>query len=38
MDVLVSSYKPHRPKSGGGADRYRWEDVLELLAPRLSAR
>ncbi|MFB7499418.1 flavoprotein [Streptomyces sp. NPDC056161] len=38
MGVLIGSYEPHRPKAGGRADRYRWEDVLELLAPRLSAR
>ncbi|MBJ6644551.1 flavoprotein [Streptomyces sp. BSE7-9] len=38
MGVLIGSYEPHRPKAGGGADRYRWEEVPELLAPRLSAR
>ena len=38
MGVLIGSYEPHRPKAGGGADRYRWEEVLELLAPKLSAR
>ncbi|MBD9729703.1 flavoprotein [Streptomyces ossamyceticus] len=38
MGVLIGSYEPHRPKAGGGADRYRWEEVLELLAPRLSGR
>ncbi|MFJ6986274.1 MULTISPECIES: flavoprotein [unclassified Streptomyces] len=38
MGVLIGSYEPHRPKVGGGADRYRWEEVLELLAPRLSER
>ncbi|MGX1302518.1 hypothetical protein RKD35_004006 [Streptomyces albogriseolus] len=38
MGVLIGSYEPHRPKAGGGADRYRWEEVLELLDPRLSAR
>lgn len=31
MGVLFGSYAPHRPKAGGGADRYRWEEVLELL-------
>jgi hypothetical protein len=36
MGVLIGSYEPHRPKAGGGADRYRWEEVLELLVPRLS--
>ncbi|WP_406360805.1 flavoprotein [Streptomyces sp. NBC_00715] len=38
MGVLIGSYEPHRPKAGGGADRHRWEEALELLAPRLSAR
>jgi phosphopantothenoylcysteine synthetase/decarboxylase len=38
MGVLLGSYEPHRPKAGGGADRYRWEEALELLAPGLSAR
>ncbi|MEV0485700.1 flavoprotein [Streptomyces sp. NPDC050508] len=37
MGVLIGSYDPHKPKAGGGADRYRWEEALELLAPRLSA-
>ncbi|MFD4878339.1 flavoprotein [Streptomyces sp. NPDC058420] len=35
MGILIGSYEPHPPKAGGGADRYRWEEVLELLAPRL---
>ncbi|MGW5114315.1 flavoprotein [Streptomyces noursei] len=34
MDVLIGSYEPHRPKAGGGADRFRWEEALELLAPK----
>ncbi|NEC86202.1 flavoprotein [Streptomyces sp. SID12501] len=38
MGVLIGSYEPHKPKAGGGADRYPWEEALELLAPRLSAR
>jgi phosphopantothenoylcysteine synthetase/decarboxylase len=38
MGILIGSYEPHRPKAGGGADRFRWEEALELLAPRLSAR
>ncbi|MFI6550998.1 flavoprotein [Streptomyces prunicolor] len=38
MGVLTGSYEPHRPKAGGGADRFRWEEALELLAPRLSVR
>ncbi|WP_411069382.1 flavoprotein [Streptomyces sp. cmx-4-25] len=36
MGVLVGSYEPHRPKAGGGADRFRWEEALELLGPVLS--
>lgn len=35
MGVLIGSYEPHKPKAGGGADRYRWEEALELLAPEL---
>ena len=38
MGVLVGSYEPHKPKDGGGADRFRWEEALELLTPRLSAQ
>ena len=38
MGVLIGSYEPHRPKAGGGADRYRWEEALELLTPKLSTR
>ena len=34
MDVLIGSYEPHRPKSGGGADRFRWEEAMDLLEPR----
>ncbi|MFG2410173.1 flavoprotein [Streptomyces goshikiensis] len=37
MGVLVGSYQPHRPKSGGGADRFRWEEAVDLLAPCLAA-
>lgn len=37
MGVLIGSYEPHRPKAGGGADRYRWDEALDLLAPVLSA-
>ncbi|MEC3995888.1 flavoprotein [Actinacidiphila sp. DG2A-62] len=33
MGVLISGYEPHPPKSGGGADRFRWVEALELLAP-----
>ncbi|MFI1419311.1 flavoprotein [Streptomyces sp. NPDC020731] len=34
MGVLISSYEPHPPKSGGGADRFRWEEALELLGSK----
>lgn len=33
MGVRVSDHEPHPPKSGGGTDRFRWEEALELLAP-----
>ncbi|MET9056927.1 flavoprotein [Streptomyces antibioticus] len=36
MGVLVGGYEPHRPKAGGGADRFRWDEALDLLEPRLS--
>ncbi|MQS35829.1 flavoprotein [Streptomyces katsurahamanus] len=36
MGVLVGSYEPHRPKAGGGADRFRWEEAVELITPRVS--
>ncbi|MFE6712346.1 hypothetical protein [Streptomyces sp. NPDC057695] len=36
MGVLVGSHKPHRPKAGGGADRLRWEEALELLEGKLA--
>jgi phosphopantothenoylcysteine synthetase/decarboxylase len=36
MGVLIGSYEPHKPKAGGGADRYHWEEALELLTPELS--
>lgn len=38
MGVLIGSYDPHRPKAGGGADRFHWEEALELLAPEASGR
>ncbi|MFJ2769168.1 flavoprotein [Streptomyces sp. NPDC087300] len=38
MGVLIGSYEPHRPKAGGGDDRFRWEEALELLAPKVSER
>ncbi|WP_055548684.1 flavoprotein [Streptomyces kanamyceticus] len=37
MGVLIGSYEPHEPKADGGAERYRWEEALELLTPELSA-
>ncbi|MFD5536417.1 flavoprotein [Streptomyces sp. NPDC127079] len=36
MDVLIGSYAPHKPKAGGGADRFRWEEALELLEAKVS--
>ncbi|MCZ1009872.1 flavoprotein [Streptomyces lydicus] len=38
MGVLIGSYDPHRPKAGGGADRFHWEEALELLAPEVPGR
>ncbi|MGW7259005.1 flavoprotein [Streptomyces sp. NPDC054834] len=38
MNVLIGSYEPHRPKAGGGADRFRWEEALDLLEPQLRRR
>ncbi|MFE3142388.1 flavoprotein [Streptomyces scopuliridis] len=38
MGVLIGSYRPHPPKAEGAADRFRWEEALELLAPAISAR
>ncbi|MFF4386817.1 flavoprotein [Streptomyces sp. NPDC001552] len=32
MGVMFGSYMPHRPKSGGGADRFLWEEAVDLLA------
>lgn len=36
MGVRVGSYEPHRPKAGGGADHFRWEEGLDLIAPFVS--
>jgi phosphopantothenoylcysteine synthetase/decarboxylase len=36
MGVLVGGYEPHPPKAGGGTDRFRWEEALELLAPKVN--
>jgi hypothetical protein len=33
MNVMIGSYVP-----GGGAERFRWEEALELLEPRLGRR
>ncbi|MGQ4514792.1 flavoprotein [Streptomyces sp. DW26H14] len=33
MGVLIGSYEPNAPKSEGGAEAFRWEEALELLAP-----
>ncbi|EFE68186.1 predicted protein [Streptomyces viridosporus ATCC 14672] len=38
MNVMIGIYEPHRPKAGGGADRFRWEEALDLLEPRLGRR
>ncbi|MFE9885411.1 flavoprotein [Streptomyces scopuliridis] len=38
MRVLIGSHRPHPPKTEGAADRFRWEEALELLAPAISAR
>ncbi|MFI9599387.1 flavoprotein [Streptomyces sp. NPDC052043] len=36
MGVQVGSYEPHRPKAGGGADRFRWTEALDLLDPKVT--
>ncbi|MFG3117868.1 flavoprotein [Streptomyces sp. NPDC048197] len=36
MGVLIGAYEPHQPKAGGDADRFRWEEALELLIPEVS--
>jgi hypothetical protein len=33
---ILCEYEPHPPKSGGGADRFRWEEALELLVPNMA--
>ncbi|WP_328868704.1 flavoprotein [Streptomyces sp. NBC_00287] len=38
MGVLIGSYEPHRPKTGGGADRFHWHEALDLLDPHLAPR
>ncbi|WP_405939985.1 flavoprotein [Streptomyces sp. NBC_00726] len=37
MGVLIGSYEPHPPKTGGGADRFRWEEALELLEGKIAS-
>ncbi|GGN95023.1 hypothetical protein GCM10011579_095150 [Streptomyces albiflavescens] len=37
MGVLIGMYEPHKPKAGGGADRFRWEEALDLLGPEAEA-
>jgi phosphopantothenoylcysteine synthetase/decarboxylase len=36
MNVMISAYEFHEPKAGGGADRFRWEEALDLLEPHLA--
>ncbi|CAM5320680.1 hypothetical protein SAVIM40S_03917 [Streptomyces avidinii] len=36
MGVLIGGLEPHRPKAGGGADRFRWEEGFDLLSPFVS--
>lgn len=42
MGVLIGTYEPHKPKAGGGADRFRWEEALDrqlaVLEPHLALR
>ncbi|GAA0902967.1 hypothetical protein GCM10009549_05340 [Streptomyces thermoalcalitolerans] len=38
MNVMIGTYVPHRPKAGDGADRFRGEEALDLLEPRLGRR
>ncbi|MFD0120200.1 flavoprotein [Streptomyces virginiae] len=38
MGVLLGSYEPHRPKAGGGADRFQWEQAIQLLAPHMRSQ
>lgn len=33
MGVLIGDSEPHQPEAGGGRDRFRWEQALELLTP-----
>ncbi|MFH9061489.1 flavoprotein [Streptomyces coeruleorubidus] len=36
MGVLIGSYEPHRPKSGGGADHFCWTEAIDILESRLT--
>ncbi|GGT81202.1 hypothetical protein GCM10010244_01710 [Streptomyces coeruleorubidus] len=36
MGVLIGSYEPHRPKAGGGADRFCWTEAIDSLEARLT--
>ncbi|MFD5427008.1 flavoprotein [Streptomyces sp. NPDC127084] len=38
MGVLIGSHEPHLPKADGGAGGFRWEEALELIAPRVCGR
>ncbi|MFF2326622.1 MULTISPECIES: flavoprotein [unclassified Streptomyces] len=38
MGILIGSYEPHPPKAGGGADRFHWEEALDLFTPRVAAQ
>ncbi|MFE4534833.1 flavoprotein [Streptomyces scopuliridis] len=38
MGVLIGSNRPHPPKTEGAADRFRWQEALDLLAPTLPPR
>ncbi|MFD7179286.1 flavoprotein [Streptomyces sp. NPDC059904] len=37
MGILIGTHEPHRPKAGGAAALFRWEEALELLTPRRPA-
>ncbi|MFB7782210.1 flavoprotein [Streptomyces vinaceus] len=38
MGVSLGSYEPHRPKAGGGADRFNWAEAIQLLAPHMRSQ
>ncbi|WP_405809284.1 flavoprotein [Streptomyces sp. NBC_00210] len=33
MGVVIGDHEPFQPEADGGADRFRWEQALELLEP-----